>query len=295
MARALVDCPQCAIINDRFHRHLEFGVLTLTRSVLRFESTFVSHRTRSFRCEGQTECCLRWAVAPNAKSSSHLAARARYRRWLVNDSRKTMAGAIREGTPCAPQPSDSDRLCFLIFRTVVGTSVLGLTALFTVLTVAPLVVESTFSAPPSPPPAPAAPWVLWSEHDAHASRMIVLISSTQALLIGACFLVYRWRNGQHLYAPAAEKARHASAGTGDERASLRRRSKKPKPEKAQGSVPLCEASSVEDKPPPRQPGEEAVTHSTATLPITSEGGPAPGSGADSVPPGQGLERIARAS
>ena len=108
---------------------------------------------------------------------------------------------------CAPEPTEADHLCFQVFRFCVGGTVLGLTGLFTILTIAPLVVETAFHAPPSPPPTPSAPWTLWTEHDTSASRMILLISSTQALLIGACFLAYRWQSGQWRHAAAASKAR----------------------------------------------------------------------------------------
>lgn len=101
-----------------------------------------------------------------------------------------------------PEPTASEVFWFKIFRTCVGSTVLGLTGLFIIATLAPLFMETAFNAPPSPP---AKPWVLWTGHDAQASREILLISSCQALLMGGCYLVYRWRGGsQHLYAEARQ-------------------------------------------------------------------------------------------
>eukprot|EP00322_Chrysochromulina_rotalis_P016136 CAMPEP_0115852990 /NCGR_PEP_ID=MMETSP0287-20121206/13277_1 /TAXON_ID=412157 /ORGANISM="Chrysochromulina rotalis, Strain UIO044" /LENGTH=207 /DNA_ID=CAMNT_0003307061 /DNA_START=57 /DNA_END=680 /DNA_ORIENTATION=+ len=113
----------------------------------------------------------------------------------------------------APQPTDEDRFYFLIFRVCVGGSVLGLTALFTILTLGPIVVEFAFGSPPSPPPEPPSPWTLWSEQDSHASRMILLISGVQALLIGGCFLGYRLcqrRWPHHSYSAAPAQRRRAA-------------------------------------------------------------------------------------
>ena len=87
------------------------------------------------------------------------------------------------GVPFRTEPNESDRMCFNIFRTIIGSIVLGLTALFTILVSGPLVFEAAFPAPPSAPPTPAAPWTLWTEEDTNASRTILLISGVQASLI----------------------------------------------------------------------------------------------------------------
>jgi hypothetical protein len=116
-------------------------------------------------------------------------------------------------------PTQRDRLCFLAFRTMVGSIALGLSILFTVFTVAPLVVEAAIEAPPAPPPTA---WALWSEHDAEASRMILLISSVQATLIACFFLWYQFSYSTRKD-EAAAKARRIDQRTRDRRKLLSRK------------------------------------------------------------------------
>ena len=120
--------------------------------------------------------------------------------------------------PHGRAPTQRDRLCFLAFRTMVGITALGLTAAL-MFTVAPLVVETAIEAPPAPPPTP---WALWSDHDAEASRMILLISSMQATLIACFFLWYQFSSSTRKD-EAAAKARRIDQRTRDRRKLLSRK------------------------------------------------------------------------
>ena len=104
-----------------------------------------------------------------------------------------MCDAYSNQQTLQPVPTERDVFCFRIFRGAVGVVVLGLTGLFTILTAAPLFIEASAPEPPAPPPTPATPYTLWSEHDSHALRMILLISGAQASLLLVCWLVYRRR------------------------------------------------------------------------------------------------------
>ena len=109
-------------------------------------------------------------------------------------------------------PTDADRFWFNLCRTAFGSVVLGLTALFTIFTIQPLFMEPAMAGPP-PPPTPAQPFTLWSDEDSHAAWSILLISSGQALLIGAisacCWLRKHKRLAAALDAAAAKELRRA--------------------------------------------------------------------------------------
>ena len=82
-----------------------------------------------------------------------------------------------------PVPTAADRFWFNACRGAVGIVVFGLTALSAILCAQPLFMEHAYPAPPPMPPAP--PFTLWSDEDSRATRMILMISGGQALLLGA--------------------------------------------------------------------------------------------------------------
>ena len=90
-------------------------------------------------------------------------------------------------------PTERDVWVFRLFRAVVGFVVLGLTAVFALFSLGPLVVEGRMRSPESTPSAPSPPFTLWSEHDSQALRTIIIISSTQAALLLTCWLAVQWR------------------------------------------------------------------------------------------------------
>ena len=129
-----------------------------------------------------------------------------------------------------PVPTERDIWCFRLFRTAVGVVVLGLTGLFAVLTTAPLLIEGLAPGPPAPPPTPAAPFTLWSEHDAHASHMILIISSVQAMLLCSCWLLCRRPGGARPPAvPTDHERRRLKANRGARRASAASKGSKAAP------------------------------------------------------------------
>ena len=133
-------------------------------------------------------------------------------------TRRTMEDALEPSTSFNPVPTAADRLWFNVCRTIVGIVVLGLTLLNAILCATPLVAEGLWSAPPSPPSAPPAPFTLFSDEDAQATKMILIISGCQALLLGSIAAICTWcRRGKAAEALAAQRARRAERDTKDAR------------------------------------------------------------------------------
>lgn len=129
-----------------------------------------------------------------------------------------MEDALEPSTSFNPVPTAADRLWFNVCRTIVGIVVLGLTLLNAILCATPLVAEGLWSAPPSPPSAPPAPFTLFSDEDAQATKMILIISGCQALLLGSIAAICMWcRRGKAAEALAAQRARRAERDTKDAR------------------------------------------------------------------------------
>lgn len=117
-----------------------------------------------------------------------------------------------------PPITERDRFIFNICRTCVGTVVLTLTFLGAVLCAQVLVVEGT--SPTPPPMPPSQPWTLFSEEDAHATRMILLISGGQACLIAAIAVCCWLRRRRKTIEGSSETA------SGDGSAALLRRKRR---------------------------------------------------------------------
>ena len=139
----------------------------------------------------------------------------------------------------APEVTESDRFWFAICRTAVGVFVLGLTLSNFIFCAAPLFAETIWPvppAPPPPPPGPAPPFELFTDEDAHATRMIMYISAGQATLM-ATIAAYCWLRKRGQPATLARKSSGKSS-------IGRKRAKKP------GST-----HAAHTKPPREQIGE----------------------------------------
>ena len=147
-------------------------------------------------------------------------------------------------------PTDSDRFWFNFCRTIFGSVVLGLTAMFTLFTVQPLFMERAMARPP-PPPTPAQPFTLWSDEDTEAAWSILLISGGQAVLIGALATCYWLRKRRlvaaSLAAAAAKELRRA------------KRAKKPRSKREKTEEPVLDAAPVHE-PAAEMPDKDDHRH-----------------------------------
>ena len=91
-----------------------------------------------------------------------------------------------------PVPTAADRFWFNACRSAVGVVVFGLTLMSAILCAQPLFMEHAYPAPPPMPPGP--PFTLWSDEDSRATRMILMISGGQAILLGA-IAAFCWCRG----------------------------------------------------------------------------------------------------
>lgn len=146
-----------------------------------------------------------------------------------------------------PVPTASDRLWFNVCRTAVGVVVLGLTLLNSILCAAPLVAEGLWPAPPSSPPMPAAPYELWTSEDAHATKMILLISSGQAVLLALIAAGCIWfRRGQTADAKAAQLLRRSERDAKEERRRKRAAKRRAAASAQQQEEPLPLVSDLDE-------------------------------------------------
>ena len=145
-----------------------------------------------------------------------------------------MAGA---STELVREPTAEDIFWFNIARSCVGGVVLGLTALMTIFCATPLFIESTYPAPPTSPPMPAQPFTWWSDEDTRATRMILLISGCQALLVAAVATCL-WQRGKK----RREHENDAAALRRQERDARRAKKQARRERDATGSEPGPETS-----------------------------------------------------
>ena len=137
---------------------------------------------------------------------------------LEKTSKKKMVPVPEPPASFAPVPTESDRLWFNVCRTCVGIVILGLTLSNSILCAAPLVAEGLWPGPPASPPTPAQPFSLWSDEDAQASKMILLISGAQALLLALVAAACVWcHRGKAADAKAAQLLRRQERDAKEER------------------------------------------------------------------------------
>ena len=165
-------------------------------------------------------CCCEWIAIDDGRPTGD-------RGGPAGPTKNIMASVSEPPPSFAPVPTASDRLWFNVCRTCVGVVVLGLTLTNSILCAAPLVAEGMWPGPPASPPTPAQPFSLFTDEDAQASKMILLISGVQALLLALAAAACMWlRRGKAADAKAAQLLRRRERDAKEERRKKKAAAKK---------------------------------------------------------------------